>query len=236
MRQYIKRFVLLSMIVCWHSVQAESEVLVLGIPLLKPFTYLEDGKIQGSMIKPVEKALNDSGIPFKFRFLENYSLLLKSIRSQKVHGFFVATKNIERDRYGHFSKPFIIDKYSWFILNDAQYAFGEDDFIYKAKIGAVSNTNSFRLATRRGYQVYSQPSELLAHNFINKNIDAVFAAHIPFEFQLEQMAVSKKQYRTITDSIRPFGMYISKEYVARNPGTMEKLNSNIKTINYQKED
>lgn len=204
--------------------------MVLGVPELKPYTYLEDGQIKGQILAIVDTIFNKSQIQYEVKFLDNYSSLLKAIKKHEIDGFFIATQNIERDRYGTFSKPILMDRYTWFIMKNAKFEFGSEDFLYKAKIGAVENTNSFRLATRRGYQVFGQPSEILAHNFIQKNVDAVFAAHLPFQYHLDKLELNKKEYRVVVDSVRPFGLYISKKYLLNRPHLMETINSHIQTL------
>lgn len=206
-----------------------SDPMILGVPQFKPFTYLENGQIKGDVLDEVKRILDASEIRFKIIFIENYSLLIKAVKSKKIDGFFVATQNVERDRYAVFSKPIILDGFSWFILNDARYEFNSSDFKLHAKVGAVGKTNSFRIATRRGYQVYGQPLPLLAQQFTHKTLDAVFATEMAFRYQLDNLPFSKKHYRIIKDSERPFGLYISKHYLQNNKNVMQTINANIET-------
>ncbi|MGR6870756.1 substrate-binding periplasmic protein [Pseudomonas sp. HK3] len=196
---------------------------------LKPFTYHEDNTFKGIAINPVKKALQASGIKYEWVFIEDYSLLLKAIRNDIIDGFFIATKNVERDKYAKFSKPIFIDYYSWFILKDAPFDLDSDDFKINAKIGAMVKTNSHRLTIRRGYQVYGQPPRLLAQQFIHGTFDAVFATQSPFMYELNAINFSKRKYDIVMESERPFGMYISKKYLSRYPDTLEKINKHIIT-------
>ena len=205
------------------------DVLRLGIPILKPFTYIEDGVFKGTAVPPVKQALENSDLKYEWVFIENYSLLLKAVRSNTIDGFFVATKNVERDKYARFSKPVFMDHYSWFILNNAPYELDSSDFKLNARIGAILKTNSHRLTIRRGYQVYGQPSELLAQQFISGTLDAVFATQASFGYELNTINFPKKKYTIVQDSERPFGIYISKKYLGRHPNTLDKINQHIIT-------
>ncbi|NVK38731.1 MAG: transporter substrate-binding domain-containing protein [Gammaproteobacteria bacterium] len=211
------------------SVHAQ-EVMILGVPELAPFTYLDGNDIEGDALKPIQQIMTNSNIPYKLVYLENYTKLLKAVRKQSIHGFFLATKNVERDKYAEFSIPILMDSYSWFILNQAPYELNSEAFKLNAKVGAVNRTNSFRLATRRGYQVYGQPSPLLAQQFINQTIDAVFATQSPFEYQLQKLKFPKNRYRIEFESDRPFGIYVSKQYIRRHPDTMTLINQQIKAL------
>jgi len=202
---------------------------MLGVPQLKPFTYYENSQFHGTGIKPLESALKNANIPYKFVFIPNYSLLLKALRKNKIDGFFLATKNVERDRYAQFSKPILIDRYSWFVLNSSSADIESDAFKLNSKVGAVQNTNSFRLLTRLGFQVYGQPSPLLANNFVSENVNAVFATYSPFKYQLDTLPFPDSKYRVIHHSKRPFGIYVSKRYIHKHPDVMQKINHFIQT-------
>jgi polar amino acid transport system substrate-binding protein len=225
----IQQLVPLLTCVLFASLSYGQDTLRLGVPLLKPFTYIENNEFKGTAISPVKKALEGSKIKYKWVFIENYSLLLKAVRSEQIDGFFLATKNVERDKYARFSKPIFIDHYSWFILKDSPYELDSSDFKLNARIGAIIKTNSHGLTIRRGYQVYGQPAQLLAQQFINGTIDAVFATQSPFSYELDAIDFSKKKYTITQDSERPFGIYISKKYLGRHPDTLHKINQHITT-------
>lgn len=213
----------------FSSFASAYEPMLLGVPQLKPFTYYENTQFKGNALKPVENALQKANIPYQFVFVPNYSLLLKALRNKEIDGFFLATKNVERDRYAQFSKPILIDRYSWFVLNSSSADIESDVFKLNSKVGAVQNTNSFRLLTRLGFQVYGQPSPLLAKNFVGKNVDAVFATYSPFRYQLDALSFPKNKYRVIHHSKRPFGIYISKHYIHKFPDVMQKVDHFIQT-------
>lgn len=225
----IQQLVPLLTCVLFASLSYGQDTLRLGVPLLKPFTYIENNEFKGTAISPVKKALEGSKIKYKWVFIENYSLLLKAVRSEQIDGFFLATKNVERDKYARFSKPVFIEHYCWFILKSAPYELDSSDFKLNARIGAIIKTNSHRLTIRRGYQVYGQPAQLLAQQFINGTIDAVFATQSPFSYELDAIDFSKKKYTITQDSERPFGIYISKKYLGRHPDTLHKMNQHITT-------
>lgn len=225
----IQQLVPLLICLLFTSLSHGQDTLRLGVPILKPFTYLENDEFKGTAIAPIKTALENSGIKYKWVYIENYSLLLKAVRSDTIDGFFVATKNVERDKYAKFSKPIFIDHYSWFILKDAPFKLDSNDFKLNARIGAIVKTNSHRLTIRRGYQVYGQPAELLAQQFTSGTLDAVFATQASFSYELDAINFSKKKYTITQDSERPFGIYISKKYLGRFPDTLNNINQHITT-------
>lgn len=205
------------------------EPIRLGVPELKPFTYVESQVFKGIAMAPVKQALNASGIPYTFTYIETYSQLLKALRKDEIDGFFIATKNPERDRYAEYSKPVFIDSYSWFTLKDAPYEAGSRALKLNGKVGAVAKTNSHRLTIRRGYEVYGQSSPLLAEQFINGNLDAVFATQGPFTHQLNALNFPKERYSITQESKRTFAIYISRKYLRAHPNTLKKINQHITT-------
>ena len=225
----IKQWIILLTFYHFTVPSLAQERLRLGTTDLAPFTYVKNGVLKGSAIAPLNYALSSSDLKYDWVFIENYSLLLKAVRNNTIDGFFVATKNSERDKYATFSKPLFIDYYSWFMLPSAQFDLDDSDFKLKARVGAVEKTNSHRLTIRRGYDVYGQPLPLLAKQFMSGSLDAVFATQSSFIYQLKRLNISPEKYKVIQESARPFGIYISKKYLGRFPDTLKKINRHIQT-------
>jgi polar amino acid transport system substrate-binding protein len=225
----IGQWLILLVILNFTVPSVAQERLRLGVPQLKPFTYLENASIKGTAIGPVKQALTDSHIQYEWVFIENYSLLLKALRNGSIDGYFIATQNAERDKYADFSKPIFIDHYSWFILDNSPYDLSSSEFKMEGKIGAIDKTNSHRSMIRRGFQVYGKPPAVLAQQFIDGTLDAIFASEGAFTYQLDALNFPKELYSVVRESERSFGIYISKKYLNQFPDTLTKINQHIKT-------
>jgi len=205
------------------------EPIVLGVPDFRPYTYQQKGHIIGSAIEPVSNALQATGVNFKIRLYGNYSLLLKALRKDDIQGFFLASQNLERDKYAVFSKPFTTNNWTWFVLKGSGTKVNNHDFKLNGTVATIAKTNTFRWLTRSGYQVVPSGINELPNLLINKKVDAVFAAQAVFETRIRSLAIHPKTFVKTIEIKKPFAIYISKSYLENNEGMMEVLNGNIVT-------
>lgn len=201
--------------------------IVLGVPNFKPYTYLDRGKITGSAIVPVKQALDDLDVPVTLRLYPTYTDLIKAIKRNEIQGFFLASQNEERDRYAQFSKPVTINNWAWFTLKEPKYPLGSDNFSHHALIGTIQKTNTFRWLVRNGYQAHGDLASKLPTLLMNRKLDAVFAAEAVFEKSSKESGISLRIFEKKVERGKPFGMYISRQYLKKNKGFMKKLDQYI---------
>ncbi len=205
------------------------EPMVLGVPNFKPYSFQEHNKLVGSAIKPVSQALKDSQVKFTLRLYDNYSLLLKALRKDEIQGFFLASKNLERDKYAVFSKPVTFNNWSWFVLKKSDFDVRDRDFKINSTVATVGKTNTYRWLTRSGFQVLSSDIKNLPNLLITNQVDAVFVAQAVFESRMKSLAIHPKIFVKTVEVKKPFSLYISKYYLQSNEGFMKVLNANITT-------
>lgn len=201
--------------------------LALGVPNFKPYTYLENKKITGSAISPVKKAMAHMKVKADYRLYETYTDLLRALKRGDIQGFFLASKNAERDSYAEFSEPITLNNWTWFTLKENQKNIKSDAFKRHDLIGTIKKTNTFRWLTRNGYQVRADDIEALPKLLVTGKVDAVFAAEAVFEKSCEEEKVPTTLFRKNIEIGKPFGIYMSKEYLRENAGFMKKLNRYI---------
>lgn len=206
-----------------------AQPMVLGVPNFKPYSYLSNQQIIGSAINPVTQALNDSHIKPTIRLYANYSLLLKALRKDEIQGFFLASKNLERDKYAVFSKPITFNNWTWFTLKNAPFNLNGHQLKLKGTVGTIMKTNTYRWLSRAGYQVISSSVEDLPNLLINKKVDAVFAAQAVFEIRARELNIRRSFFIKKIEQKKPFAIYISKRFLEEHEGFMERLNGNITT-------
>ncbi len=206
-----------------------AQPMVLGVPNFKPYSYLSNQQVIGSAINPVTQALNDSHIEPTIRLYANYSLLLKALRKDEIQGFFLASQNLERDKYAVFSKPVTFNNWTWFALKNAPFAFNDPQLKLKGTVGTITKTNTYRWLSRSGYQVISSSVESLPNLLMNKKVDAVFSAQAVFEIRARELNIGRGTFIKKIESKKPFAIYISKRFLAENEGFMTRLNKNITT-------
>ena len=63
-----------------------------------------------------------------------------------------------------------------------------------------------------------------------KRAEAIFLAEMVFISAANDSGVKPESYRQVIEISKPFGIYVSKKYLAKNEGFMEDLNRLIEKI------
>lgn len=229
MKHYCWLFTLLLCFSCsGHS--EPYETLTLGIPNFKPYTYSQNGKIQGSAVRQVEFILKQLPVKYHLKQYQTYTQLIKALKTNQIQGFFLATQNPERDIHAEFSKPIDFNNWAWFSKEGTNNAYEDSEFKISATIGTVEYTNTYRWLVRHGYHALGVKTHEIPTLLLSNKIQAAFLAEKVFENTCKEQAISRKKFSKTIAQKRPFSIYISKRYLHRNPDFMLQLNQKIPDI------
>lgn len=212
------------------SYSHEPEVLDLVSPNFPPYTYQHNQVIKGLGTELVKKVLAETDIPYKITMVEDYGTAIYAIKAKLADGIFLASQNKQRNAIATFTKPLIINKWSWFVLKDSKHDPNSKAFKANADIGTINGTNTHKWLTSNGYSVTAQPLEAasLAAMLSSRRIDAVFIAEAVFEHAIDDEKLA--QFTKVLEVEQPFGMYISHDYQKAFPNALSKINSSIEKV------
>ncbi|WP_159083978.1 substrate-binding periplasmic protein [Saccharobesus litoralis] len=205
------------------------EPLKLIFPHFPPYTYQYSGQSQGIGIELVSQALDKAGLPYEITATTDYGRALYSVKAQRADGFFLASQNNERDRFAVFSQPLVVNRWCWFLLKNADLKPNDAEFKSQAKIGTYLNTNTHKWLLKNQYKVAASPSSIdsLLLMLNKKRIHAILLAEVVFENAALAQGVDLTNYLKIVEVEKPFGLYISKQYLSRHPDVMQSINDAI---------
>ena len=212
--------------------QAEAPINFV-VPSFKPYTYEKNGKIKGIGIQLIKKIMESANISYSVRIVPNYGRALTETKQGRADGFFLASKNSERDSVAIFSKPVTTNRWSWFLPSNSKLNPDSTDFKKSAKIGTQVNTNTHKWLKKNGYTITAKPSNinvLPEMVFQRSRADAVFLAEAVFIDTAEKNNLAPERYKQVVQIEKPFGIYISKNYLSNNPEVMKKINIAISDI------
>ncbi len=229
----IKKSVLivLLIIIAGCNIYAQSEIRF-HIPNFAPYTFNKDGKIQGIGTETVDRIMKEAGIDYSLKLVSDYGIAVNEIKTGHSDGFFLASQNAERDKIAVFSKPVVINNWCWFFPADSTLNPKESNFKTKARVGTYANTNTHLWLEKNGYNVVASPGNIdeLLDMMITNRINAVFLAELVFYEAIKKLGEQPDNFKKVVEVEKPFGIYISKDYLSKNPGTMEKINAAINNI------
>jgi hypothetical protein len=127
----------------------------------------------------------------------------------------------------------LINNWSWFYLRQ-NHGDHRPDFMSMERIGTILNTNTHKWLVSNGFQVsYATTDPVQLVGLLNRRrLDAVFLAEAVFkEAQLSHDRVV--DYLQHIELAKPMGVYISKEYLRKEPLFMAKFDQQILEKNNQ---
>lgn len=213
-------------------VHAESKIRF-AVPNFPPYTFMKGDKFQGVGMVLFEKIMKEVKVPYSLKFFPNHGRAVEETKNNKADGFFLASKNEERDVIAVFSESITINRWSWFLPSGSYWDPEDPKFKISAKIGTHLNTNTHKWLLKNNFeQVFGVPDaeKLPLLMLKRKRFDTVFLAELVFISATEKSGISPNQYKQIVQKAKVFGIYISKDYLSKNPGFMEKLNNAIKKV------
>lgn len=199
------------------------------LPDFPPYTTIdEQGKPTGIGIDKVLPILSSIGVEYSVTVSSNHGRALSELRKHRSDGFFMASRNEERDKYAVFSEPVMINRWVWVIRNDDIKGFDphSEHFKSSAKVTSLLNANTSYWLKKQGYQVVPPASHIsgLIEKLDNKEIDAFLVAEVVFLHDVSSL----KGYGIVLEEEKAFGLYISKSFLKKHPEFMERLNVAIK--------
>ncbi len=212
------------------SFAEEPPFLRLVIPNFPPFTYAQNGQAEGIGVEKVKKILAAANINYSIRVVKDYGLALLLMKTGKADGMFLASENSDRNEVAIFSKPIMLNRWCWYFKADSNLTPLKRRFKQMAKVGTILNTNTHKWLRINDYRVAGKPDNATALNkmLLAGRINAVFLAEQVFE-----LAIPTEQYYLYHKMIaveKPFGIYINKRYIKKNPLIMSRLNNVIPEV------
>lgn len=211
---------------------AHGEDLNLVVPEYLPFTGLVHGQPGGMGFYMVEGVLKEAGLTMKVHVVPNYSRCVSEVQSQGSDGFFLGSRNAERDGVAVMSEPLLLNNWVWVTPVTSALGPGDPDFKTKIRVGVILNTNPHVWLKDRGYTIGGTPvtgAALLAM-LDARRFDIAFVPELVFKEALKDAGKKLEDYRLILQVRQPMGIYISKVYLSRHPGIMDKLNAAIRRL------
>lgn len=202
-----------------------------NVPVFPPYMHEDNGKISGIGVELVEKIMREAGLPYVLKMGSNYGKAVFDVKNGNADGFFLASQNAERDEIAVFSKPVLINRWCWFFTDKSLNPKGEK-FKSEARVGSYLNSNTHKWLLENGYNVTGSPPNIdsLVKMLEANRINVIFLSEIVFLDAINKIGQTPEKYIKVIQEEKPFGIYISKEYLSKYPRIMERINEAIDKI------
>lgn len=203
--------------------------LVFVLPHFPPFAYLESGIVRGIAVDKVVPVLEALGVDYQLSLVPNYGRALEEVKQGRAVGFFLASENALRNKVARFSQPVMLNNWSWFYRAEFAVMPGQAlDFSKGFAIGTIPHTNTGYWLKKHNYQYQVDDIDnLLKLTFEQQWLDTIFVAEKVFLAAAKKQGVRDFRYRQDIAVSKPFGIYISKAFLATSPDFLSRLNREI---------
>ncbi|MGC9491330.1 substrate-binding periplasmic protein, partial [Vibrio genomosp. F10] len=201
------------------------------LPDFPPYTTVDNQGIPtGLGVDKVTTILDSLDVNYNIEVGSNHGRALTELRLGRSDGFFMASKNSERDRYAVFSETVMVNRWVWVVLkkNMDQFDPRKDVFKKEARVMSLLNTNTNYWLLNNEYNTLPHAVDIqgLVEALDSGQTDAVFVAEVVFQHYVE----NSDKYHIILEKEKEFGVYISNNFLEKYPRFMFELNIAIRAL------
>ncbi|NRA22713.1 MAG: transporter substrate-binding domain-containing protein [Oceanospirillaceae bacterium] len=145
-----------------------------------------------------------------------------------VDGFFAASKNAVRDKFGTMSAIIAEQKWQWFLLNENPLDPQQLSFKHNATVSGFIGSNMLFWLKTNNYQVAATAidTKILLKLLLRKRVDAVLANNYVMQGLLtEHNLVAKVKIYTLKN--KPLAVYFGKSFLSKHPSFLTEFNANV---------
>lgn len=191
----------------------------------RPYTYEENGSVRGTGYTRLQEILKDAGIPFSSVVVSSLDTALSEIKAGSADAFFPAAARPDRDAFAVFAGPVLLHRWTWFLPAGSTFNPSRASFKSYARVGTLSHSNMHTWLRSNGYAVTGIPSSARALIAMLKKgtINSILMPEAEFLDSMKSMGEDPSQYKMVVLYETPLGLYVSKAYLGKNPGVMDKI-------------
>lgn len=205
---------------------ARAQELRLLVPEYLPYTGTVDGKPGGMAIGLVRDILKKAGMTMTVQVVPNYGRCIQQAKDGTADGFFLGSRNSERDAVAELSEAIVFNTWVWVMRSDSMWRPSNEDFKRRAHVGVMLNTNPHAWLKSNGYNIAgtgTTSTAVLAMLDLGR-LDAALMPELVFENAVQASGRHLAHYSTASEIRQPFGIYISKKFIQAHPDAMGRIN------------
>lgn len=206
------------------------------VPDFPPYTTVDaSGVPAGIGIEKMDQVLDHMGVEYSIEVGSNHGRALKELRKGRSDGFFMASRNEERDEFAVFSESIMVNRWVWVLRSDLE-ANGSDraklpidpTFKETERVMSLLNTNTQYWLIHNEYNVQPPAANIqsLVSALDEGKVEAIFVAEFVFKHYIKDA----QNYNVLLGKEKDFGIYISRDYIQQNPLFMFELNAAIREL------
>ena len=211
-----------------YSVLAET--LRVAVPDYPPFSYLQDEHIAGEGFDAFVAIMTQLDVDYRAEPVPHFGRSLIDMQNNLVDALLMATESPERNALAEYSIPLFVTDWAWvWLTNRTDIQPDSEQFKQTATVSAQMNSNIYRWLALQGYQIAPGTTDIrgLFNLLDHDRVDVIMLPALTATTLIDNHQLDKTQYKIHNHMQMPYGIYISKTYLAAHPGFMAALNQAI---------
>jgi ABC-type amino acid transport substrate-binding protein len=209
-----------------------AQALRLVAPEYMPYTGEINGAVVGVGVDRVARIIERAGMTMTVHVVPNYSRCVFEVSHQIADGFFLGSRNAERDAVAVLSRPVMVNRWVWVLRKSSQADPPTPEFKDQRDVGVLLNTNPHVWLKEHSYRISGTPTSatsLLAMLDAGR-FEAALVPELVFQHAAQQTGRNSTDYRTALHSSQAFGIYLSKDFLRGHPSALERINAAIEAL------
>lgn len=211
------------------SLGAAAQDIRFAAPEYPPYTGEVDGEATGIGVTLVEDIMRRAGLRMSVHIVPNYSRCVFEVSHQHADGFFLGSRNAERDAVAVLSRPVMINRWIWVSMAKNPAIPDTDAPAGPIGVGVLLNTNPHIWLKDHGYRITGTPTSAVSLIAMLEagRFDLALVPELVFQHAVQQTGRNPGNYATRLHSNQAFGIYVGKSYLRRYPDALDRINKAI---------
>tara|TARA_R110002126_G_scaffold8953_14_gene41187 strand:- start:4040 stop:4807 length:768 start_codon:yes stop_codon:yes gene_type:complete len=211
-----------------------AQTLRVAVPDYPPYTYVQNKQITGEGFQAFDSIMTQLDVNYRAEAVPHFGRAIIDMENNQVDAMLLATESPERNQLAEYSEPLFFTDWAWVWLtkrNDIQP--DSNEFKDVAIVSAQKNSNIYRWLALQNYQITPGTSDIrdLLNLLDRGRVDAIMLPALTATTLINKNQRDSAKYNIHKHIQLPYGIYVSKAYLANNPDFMLKLNQAIKKYN-----
>jgi len=187
--------------------------------------YSTEKKLVGTGIDALNCALKNLDVETRIQ-VHSWKRAQFLVRQGQADGFFVASRNSNRDQFATFSAPMLESKWLW-VSKVGKYKVLSKEV---SKVGTIVGTNMAHFQSKNFKNVIlSKDIDRLILLIQKDRVDRIMCTPDMFNEALMRLKLKHNDFEVEVAKDRPLGVYFGKHFIERHPRFLKKFNNAVLT-------
>ena len=191
-----------------------------------PYHYIENGTVQGDVIRQIKCAFNRMETAYRAEFSDWVDVELR-LRTGNLDAIFAVAASPSRNEFGELSTPLASKNLYWYFTGPKIDIAQTNPLYQKYKVAADFGSDEWLALKRSGYNVQKKPrnAQELVKLLVSHEVDAILLDEKEFEYELAKQNLQSTRFSRQFYGKMALGVLFSKAFLNEHPTFLQSFNT-----------